>query len=166
MKKVFLFLAAIMLCSVMYAQSTFTVVYADSYDGFVSIRQTPSSKAKVLGRLNSMTYGLGDGILLGQQGNWSKVKVGNTVGWCYSKYVGKINWVSGKGKNILVAAKANVPIYGESYDGESDHGDVFARVNKGTIIADTYSVDGAYYVLETAHSTLLVRKSDVVVKRH
>jgi hypothetical protein len=168
MKRLMLFFAALVMCGAMYAQGVFTVVGGDAYDGFVSIRQSPSSKARVLGKLYNTTHGLGSGIKLGQQGNWTKVKYGNVVGWCYSKYVMEQTWWDNH-RYMIVAAKPNTPIYGEDYVGEGDH-PLFARVAKGTIIAgidnpnDNLTDDG-YYMLRTAHDNLFVRKSDVIVKR-
>ena len=168
MKRLMLFFAALVMCGAMYAQGVFTMVNADAYDGFVNIRQTPSSKGKVIGRMNNyLSHGIYEGVKLGQQGGWTKVKSGGVVGWCYSKYVQEINWYDGSGRYIIVAAKSSTPIFQES--GEGTPGFVHS-VKKGTIIADyddlseNLTEDG-YYILMTAHYHYLVRKSDVIVKR-
>lgn len=64
-------------------------VYANAYDGYVNIRQGPSTKHKIIGRLNN-----GDGYLvqLGVQGNWIAVKWQNTVGYVNSSIVGYTPW--------------------------------------------------------------------------
>jgi hypothetical protein len=82
MKRLMLFFAALVMCGAMYAQGVFTMVNADAYDGFVNIRQTPSSKGKVIGRMNNyLSHGIYEGVKLGQQGGWTKVKSGGVVGW-------------------------------------------------------------------------------------
>ena len=54
-------------------QSIFTVVYAISDDGFLNIREQPSSSAKVLGELHFGIDGLGEGVLIEKGDSWSKV---------------------------------------------------------------------------------------------
>ena len=146
------------------AQNVFTVVYADSYDGFVNIRSQPSNEGRVLTQLYEADHGLGDGVLLGQEGNWLKIRVGEIVGWAYGKYVGKMTWYTGKGRTRLVAAKPNTPLFLEDFSGEKPVGPVFTTVNNGTILADQYDSFGNYYVLMTAHDNLYIRKSDVRVE--
>ena len=128
-------------------------------DGFVSIRKEPSSKAKELCRLYEQSRGLGDGILLERGEKWSKVEVGDVIGYAYNKYLGTQTWYTGKGETVLVAAKDKTPIYVD-YD---DPYPVFTYVEKGTIIADDYDFNDKYYVLGTAHDYLMIKKSDVNV---
>lgn len=174
MKRLMLFFAALVMCGAMYAQGVLTLVGGNAYDGFVSIRQSPSSKARVLGKLYNVDGGMFDGLKLGKQGNWTKVKFGGVVGWCYSKYVQEISWYDGSGRYIIVAAKANTPIYGE----QNEEGDpAWVTVPKGTIIADYNSEDivegennfvdigDGCYILRTGHWCYWVSKSDVIVKR-
>ena len=158
------FLVTFAITNSLQAQRVFTVVYATSDDGFVNVRSQPSNKGRVLTKLYMFSHGLGSGVLCGQKGNWSKVRVGDVTGWAYSKYVGQQNWYSGKGLTKLVAASARTPIYGEDY---SDAGvrPLFTTVSKGTVIADEYQEEGDYYVLITAHDYLFIRKSDVKVVR-
>ncbi|MBR5686891.1 MAG: SH3 domain-containing protein [Prevotella sp.] len=164
MKRFFFIFVAFMMSSAMWAQNVFTVVYATSDDGFVNVRQKPSMKAAVLTKLYEPMHGLGSGILLGKSGNWSKVRVGKFTGWAYSKYVGEQTWYEGNGQPRLVANKVNTPIYTDNLkDGGINV--LFATVSKGTIIADTYKEDGAYYMLVTAHDNLYVKKSDVKIVR-
>ena len=59
----------------------FTVVYAISDDGFVNVRETPSAKAAILDTLWMAFHGLGNGVLVEGQEGWSKVSVGEHVGW-------------------------------------------------------------------------------------
>ena len=144
-------------------KSIFTVVYANSSDGFVNVRSEPSNSGRIVAELYNMFGGLGDGILLEKGDSWSKVSVNGTVGWCYNKYLGFQTWYSGHGNNTLVAKKDSTPIYRDDLSGEGRYS-VFARVDKGTIIADDYEEDGQFYYLLTADEGLLVMKSDVQLR--
>ena len=154
--------AALMMGCAIWAQDVLTVVYATSDDGFVNVRQKPSMKAPVLTKLYQFSHGLGSGVLRGKSGNWCKVSVGKVTGWAYAKYVGEMNWYEGSGKPRLVAAKENTPIYAESME-DGSHDILFATVGKGTIIADKFQEDGAYYVLMTAHDNLFIKKTDAKI---
>ena len=144
----------------------FTVCYAVSDDGFLNVRSQPSMNGEIIGKLWMEDHGLGRGILLEKGKTWSKVRVGNVVGWVYTKYLGQTCWMAGAGPKI-VAAKAVTPIYCENNaTGELD---VFTNVDKGTIIADTFFEHDfgngvKYYELRTGHDYLFVKKSDVIVK--
>lgn len=162
MKRFIMFFAALTMGATLWAQQVFTVVYATSDDGFVNVRQRPSTKAPILTQLYMFSHGLGTGVLRGQSGNWSKVSVGKITGWAYSKYVGTQDWYRGQGHDKLVAALDNTPIYRESFEDSADH-PLFTTVSKGTIIADQYEEDEEYYILTTAHDYLFIKKSDVRV---
>ena len=166
MKKLFSLIVVLMMSSGVWSQNVFTVLYATSDDGFVNVRQQPSMSGRVLTQLYGPMHGLGRGVLLAQNGKWTKMRVDNKViGWAYSKYVGSMNWFRGQGAPKLVAAKTSTPIYQENFkDGAVDI--LFTTVPKGTIIADEYqeSEDGKYYVLITGHDYLFIKKTDVIVK--
>ena len=144
----------------------FTVCYAVSDDGFLNVRSEPSMKGEIIGKLWMEDHGLGRGILIEKGKTWSKVRVGNVVGWVYTKYLGQTCWMAGAGPKI-VAAKAVTPIYCENNaTGELD---VFTNVDKGTIIADIFFEHDfgngvKYYELRTGHDYLFIKKSDVIVK--
>ena len=144
----------------------FTVCYAVSDDGFLNVRSQPSMNGEIIGKLWMEDHGLGRGILIEKGKTWSKVRVGNVVGWVYTKYLGQTCWMAGAGPKI-VAAKAVTPIYCENNaTGELD---VFTNVDKGTIIADTFFEHDfgngvQYYELRTGHDYLFVKKSDAIVK--
>ena len=144
----------------------FTVCYAVSDDGFLNVRSQPSMNGEIIGKLWMEDHGLGRGILIEKGKTWSKVRVGNVVGWVYTKYLGQTCWMAGAGPKI-VAAKAVTPIYCENNaTGELD---VFTNVDKGTIIADIFFEHDfgngvKYYELRTGHDYLFVKKSDVIVK--
>ena len=140
----------------------FTVVYAESDDGFLNVRSEPSMQGKVLTKLWMQDHGLGRGILLEKGKQWSKVSVDGIVGYVYTKYLGQMSWMGGGGPKI-VASKPAVIIYCED---NADGGlKPFYTVTKGTIIADTYfehSFNGVeYYEMRTGHDYLFVKKSDV-----
>ena len=123
----------------------FTVVYAESDDGFLNVRSEPSMQGKVLTKLWMQDHGLGRGILLEKGKQWSKVSVDGIVGYVYTKYLGQMSWMGGGGPKI-VASKPAVVIYCED---NADGGlKPFYTVTKGTIIADTYfehSFNGVEY---------------------
>ena len=165
MKRMMMFFAALLMCSVMWAQEVFTVVYATSDDGFVNVRERPSAKAKVLGELWMQFHGLGGGVLLEQQGKWTKVclRGGEVTGWCYSKYVGTQTWYSGEGDSILVAAKNKTQLFTDNY---ADEGPLplFATVKKGTILGDEFYEHEGYYELRTGHDYVFIRKEDAEIR--
>ena len=165
MKRLFILFAAVMISTAVWSQNVFTVVYATSDDGFVNVRQTPSTKGKIIEKLWMFSHGLGNGVYRGEQGNWTKVSVGKVTGWCYSKYVGSMNWYDGTGETMLVANSPRTIIYGENFADEEMGLPFFSWVDKGTIIADKYQEEGEYYVLVTAHDHLFIKKSDVKVVR-
>ena len=165
-KRLILICSLLMLGFAANAQAVFTVVAADSDDGFVNVRTEPSMKGKIVAELHLGLYGLGGGILIEKNGSWSKVRVGDAIGWCYNKYLWEQTWYSNNGNPVLVAKNDRTPIY-RDHGGEIDEDEgypVFALVKRGTIIADQYRDGDEYYILPTAHDELLVKKSDVIVR--
>ena len=142
-------------------QSIFTVVYAISDDGFLNIREQPSSKAKVLGELHVVFDGLGEGVLIEKGDSWSKVSCKGIVGWVYTKYLGFQTWYKGTGSSILIANLPHTPIYENAEVDEENY--KFTSVKRGTIIADSFQESGEYYYLLTAGTCLYVRKEDVKI---
>lgn len=59
-------------------------VYSNSKDGFVNIRQTPQSKAPILGVLRNGPEGAD---LLGHEGEWVKIDCNGIVGYVYGEYI-------------------------------------------------------------------------------
>lgn len=165
-KRLIMIFSALMICGGMWAQGIFTVVYATSDDGFVNMRAKPSTKARVVGKLWMADHGLGNGVLCGESGKWSRVRVGTTEGWCLTKYVGKQTWYSGTRDAVLIATNDETPIYREDYD-DDDAYPLFTTVRKGTILADDFlensEFNPEYYILQTAHDCLFIRKSDAEV---
>ena len=60
-----------------------TKVYSDSYDGFVSIRATASSKGEVVGKFKN---GPRPAYVLGQQEQWLEIYYDGVRGFVYEKY--------------------------------------------------------------------------------
>lgn len=163
MKRLFTFFAALaMLVSMWAQQPVFTVVYATSSDGFVNVRKSPSSKAPIIEKLYASFHGHGDGVLRKQGDTWSRISVYDVTGWVSTKYIGTQTWYTGQGQSMIVAAKDQTKIYGENFADEVEL-PLFTTVEKGTIIADEYSEDDNYYILETAHDYFFIKKSDVEV---
>lgn len=163
MKKILVLLSLALICSAANAQNVFTVVYTTSDDGFLNVRSEPSNKGKILTTLSMRFHDLGDGILLEKGEEWSKVQAHGKTGWVYNKYLGFQTWYTGKGKHKLVAARDNMPLYGEDFSGENRL-PLFGTVPKGTILADKFTEENDYYVLETAHDNLFIRKKDARVE--
>ncbi len=165
MKRQCILFFALIMCSLIWAQKVFTVVYATSDDNFVNVREQPSPNARVLDKLWMQFHGLGGGILLEQKGKWTKVCLrGKVTGWCYSKYVGTQTWYTGNGDSILVAAKPVTNLYTDNY---ADEGPLplFGTVEKGTILGDEFFDHNGYYELRTGHDYVIIRKEDAEVRR-
>ena len=141
----------------------FTVVYATSDDGFLNVRDGASMKNRVLTQLYGPMHGMGSGVLLEHGKNWSKISVGNIVGWVYNKYLGFQTWYDGKGDTVMIANRDEMPIYGESYV-DADEYPLFTTVKKGTIIADQFYYFNGYYELHTGHDHLFIKPEDVILR--
>ncbi len=144
------------------APEVFTVVYATSDDGFLNIRSKPSNSGTILGELPALFHGIGHGVLIERGERWSKVTMADVTGWVYNGYLGTQTWYDGTGRTKLIAKREQTPIYGENYRDEGDY-PLFAKVKKGTLIADQYDEIDGYYVLKTAHDYLFIKKGDVNV---
>lgn len=159
MKKTLLSLMFLTLHTMMYAQKTFTVVYATSSDNFLNIRTSPSGDSDIVGKLYGLNHGLGNGVLIEDRGAWSMIATSDAEGWVSSKYLGTQQWYSGDGPFTIVADKWNTPVYRETH---KDNGSMslFATLDEGTIIADHFQENGEYYILTSAHDNLYIKKND------
>ena len=171
MKRLFLSFGMLLMCSVLWSQrvltpDVLTVVYATSDDGFLNVRERPSSKAKILTTLPLCFHGLGRGILLESGERWSKVRVNNDIeGWVYNKYLGYQTWYTGNGKPKLIANKYYTPLYTDNYADDGPKYIPYGTVRQGMILADEYELlDDGYYVLKTGHDYLFINKDDVIVE--
>ena len=171
MKRIILFFSFFLMCCVCWSQKLITpseliVVYATSDDGFLNVREAPSSKARILGTLPLCFHGLGRGILLESGERWSKVKIENDiVGWVYNKYLGYQSWYEGKGKPKLVAKYAPTLLYTDNYADDGPKYIPYGTVRQGLILADEDELlEDGYYVLKAGHDYLFIKQTDVDVE--
>ncbi len=141
----------------------FTVVFATSNDGYLNVRQSPSTKGKILSKLHQKFHDLGGGVLRQKGSKWSKVSLNKVTGWVFTKYLGYQTWYKGNGSKKLIANRDNMPIYGEDFVGDGDY-PLFTTVKRGTIIADDFDEIEGYYVLKTGHDNLFIKKKDARVE--
>lgn len=141
-----------------------TVVYATSSDGFMNVREEPTTKSKILTQLYGQMHGLGSGVLRENGDTWSKVSVGETTGWVYNKTIDYQSWYTGEGTTVLVANRDNMPVYTDNY---ADEGGLllFTTVKKGTILADMFEEHNGYYELRTGHDYLFIKKEDARLEK-
>lgn len=83
--------------------STETKMYANSYDGYTNVRQSPSSKAPVLGKLRNGNEFV---VVIGEVDNWLEVEYYDKIGYVHRDYVSETpskpvtvnvdaNWLNG-----------------------------------------------------------------------
>lgn len=164
MKKIILSILCLAVSLTAVAQSNvFTLVYATSDDGFVNVRASASTRARVVDKVYQMMHGVSTSMLISDGDTWAKVQgEKGKVGYSVKRYLGYITWYTGEGKARLVANKAKTTIYRESNkDGSYEP---FLKVNAGTIIADDFTgPDNGYYCLHTAHDNLFIKASDLLI---
>ena len=59
-------------------------VYANAFDGFINIRETPEAKAPIIGTFKNGPQGA---VLLDSEGEWTKIDCNGIVGYVLSKFV-------------------------------------------------------------------------------
>lgn len=59
-------------------------VYSNCYDGYLNVRQAPTTQSQIVGKLKNGSVGA---ELLGVEGSWSRVRVNGVVGYVASKYL-------------------------------------------------------------------------------
>ena len=64
-------------------------IYSNAFDGFVNIRQAPTTKSKIIGRLNNGNDYL---VQVGIQGKWTIVMLQDQIGYVSSAIVGYTPW--------------------------------------------------------------------------
>lgn len=60
-------------------------IYSNAYDGYTNVRQSPSSKSKILGKLRSGNEYV---VLIGMEGNWYEVEYYDQIGYVHKDHVG------------------------------------------------------------------------------
>ena len=159
----FVFLCVIMCIPMVYAElPIYTRVSAscENDDDLVNIYLEPDLQSLVVGQLVGSVHGLDPSLLLQYDDRWSKIEMGGVIGYVESAKVDFQTWYNHTGSYVLVSIKDNTPIYVEDYSGE-DSPQKLDVIPKWTIITDTMISSGDYYILETAHDYLFVKKSDV-----
>ena len=87
-------------------------IYSNAYDGYVNVRQQPSAKSAILGKLKNGQEHL---VKLGTEGKWTKVKWQNTVGYVNSSIVGHTPW---KPVYLDIDGDSIEGVYGDDYKDE------------------------------------------------
>lgn len=59
-------------------------VYANAFDGFINIRETPEAKAPIIGTFKNGPQGA---VLFDSEGEWTKIDCNGIVGYVLSKFV-------------------------------------------------------------------------------
>ena len=65
-------------------QSASEIVYANAYDGFVNMREIPTSKGAIIEKFKNGSKGA---ILLEEDEEWAKIDYQGTIGYVYKKYL-------------------------------------------------------------------------------
>ena len=152
----------------MYAElPTYTRVYAvyngeDAFDYSINVYQEPDTTSAVVQQLGAAFSGLAPAILLERAYTWSKIQMGDVVGYVECNKIDFQTWYYAEGIRVVLTAKDQTPIYADDPSGESEM-IVVDYVAKNTIMTDDLILRDGYYVLETAHDNLYLKKSDVQV---
>ena len=110
-------------------------IYANGYDGYVNIRQAPTTKSAVIGRLrNGNDYA----VQVGVQGNWITVEYNNTIGYAHNSMVGYSPWPA---VNLDVEAEWFQGAY-ETNDSESPS---YFYIYKNGKFAYSFDYEAWYY---------------------
>lgn len=128
-------------------------IYANGYDGYVNIRQAPTTKSAVIGRLrNGNDYA----VQVGVQGNWITVEYNNTIGYAHNSMVGYSPWPA---VNLDVEAEWFQGAYETGY-GESPSQFFIYKNGKFAYVFDTeawyygtWRLEGEDIILTTKHIT-------------
>ena len=115
------------------------MVFADSYDGFVNIRQRPSGQSAILGTLVNGGEGA---VYLGASGSWYKINLNGIVGYVNSKYVTTSSHSSSPASTrkvyyVVIGSwdnLANAKSYYASVPDMLDGGSIYKAVAKGKVV--------------------------------
>ena len=133
------------------AQVELPKVYSNCYDGYLNVREQPTSKSQILGRFNNGPEGA---ELLGVEGNWSKVSVNGVVGYVASKYL-----QSTETDPVYVDASAFIGewVWTNSSSGAAytimDNGKFTFENTSGTQKSGTWHLSYNYIVLKYSNSS-------------
>ena len=127
-------------------------VYSNAYDGYINIRETPTSKGTVIGVLKNGPEGA---LCLSQTGEWTKIDYNGVTGYVYTKYLTDspteevtitidINWLKGIWRNDT-----------EQYAYMIFNNGTFAiQSTSGTLSYGTYMLKGSDIEFSTFMSTI------------
>ena len=85
-------------------------VYSNCYDGYLNVRQAPTTQSQIVGKLKNGSVGA---ELLGVEGSWSRVRVNGVVGYVASKYL-----QSTPTEAVYVDASAFIGIWVRTHGGD------------------------------------------------
>ena len=126
--------------SSLYGYGNENLVYCDSYDGYLSIRATASSKGEVIGRFRNGPRGA---IKLGETGDWVEIEYDGLVGYVKKTYV---SYSPTKEVTVDVDEKwligAWYPSHGEYAYLIFNNGTYTVQYEYGTIAYGTYRLEG------------------------
>lgn len=146
MKRFFLLLMAILLLSPsgiiateVSAQTNEKRIYSCAFDGFVNMREEPSSSAKKVGKFNNGPEGA---VLLEHLGEWVKIDASGTIGYVPTKYTQEtptiaytgdvsVDWIEGIWKQGGTSLKIyNNGTWEKGYDFEQARGKYILQNNE------------------------------------
>lgn len=124
-------------------------VYACAYDAFVNIREEPKSKSSILGVFKNGPEGA---VLLGVEGEWTKIDCDGIVGYVLSKYVKDTPTVAYTGTatiddigGVYWGAYGMILWYDgtweRGYDWACEYGHYILQNNEVKLIPDSHCVD-------------------------
>ena len=127
-------------------------VYSNAYDGYINIRETPTSKGTVIGVLKNGPEGA---LCLSQTGEWTKIDYNGVAGYVYTKYLTDspteevtitidINWLKGIWRND--AEQYAYMIF--------NNGTFAVQTRSGTLAYGTYMLKGSDIEFCTILSTI------------
>ena len=125
-------------------------IYSTAYDGYTNVRQAPTSKSQILGKLRNGNEYV---VLVGMEGNWYQVEYYDQIGYVHKDHVGDtpsmpvtvdvdVNWLSGCWSNE-----------GYSYTLIYSNGKYTEEHQYGTMLHGRWHLEGNEIVLTTVYVT-------------
>lgn len=125
-------------------------IYSTAYDGYTNVRQGPSSKTKILGKLRNGNEYV---TLVGMEGNWYEVEYYDQIGYVHKDHVGDT-----PSKPVTVDVDANWlngcwSGEGYTYTLIYSNGKYTEEHQYGTILHGRWHLEGNEIVLTTVYVT-------------